>query len=80
MYSPQAIQLHPKAGPRVKRRPNRRKRRFAAVTSTPEKNTLQALKNARLKPTPVQAKPRRKKLQLSAKATKTNKVVLPGMW
>ena len=62
---------HPKAGSRVKRRPNRRKRRSAAVTYTPEKNTLQALKNARPKPTPVQAKPRKRKLQLSAKVTKT---------
>ena len=71
VYSPQAIQPHPKADPRVKRRPNRRKRRSAVVTSTPEKNTLQALKNARPKLTPVQAKPRKKKLQLSAKVTKT---------
>ena len=43
------------------------------VTSTPEKNTLhvQALKNARPKPTPLQTKPRKRKLQLSAKVTKT---------
>ena len=60
----------PKAGPRVKR-PLNRKRRSAVITSTPEKNTLQALKNARPKPTPVQAKPRKRKLQLSGKVTKT---------
>ena len=69
--TPSRIQPHPKAGPRVQRRPNRRERRSAVVTSPPEKNTLQALKNARLKPTPVQAKPRKRKLQLSAKVTKT---------
>ena len=71
VYSPQAIQSHPKAGQRVKHGPNSRKRRSAVVTFTPEKNTLQALKNARPKLTPVQAKPRKKKLQLSAKVTKT---------
>ena len=75
VYSPQAIQPHSKAGPRVKHRPNRKKRRSAVVTSTPEKNTLPALKNAKNekkpKPTPVQAKPRKRKSPLSTKVTKT---------
>ena len=71
VYFPQAIQPHPNAGPRVKRRPNRRKRRSAVVTSTPEKKYIASFKNARPKPTPVQAKPRKRKLQFSANVTRT---------
>ena len=45
MYSPHSIQPHRKSGPRVKSRPNRRKRRSAVVTSTPEKKYITSFEN-----------------------------------